>query len=116
MICPVQSRVGRSGAGNEGAGSDRAGVYDAAFVEAENTRTVLAALRAVVATPGVFGARYPERAGPVVQTPPAGQPRGRTQVHRVLAQLGIRLIVAPSPPARGRKERFYGTVQGRWPH
>jgi hypothetical protein len=32
-----------------------------------------------------------------------------------LQQLGIELIAAYSPQARGRKERLYGTLQGRWP-
>ena len=90
-------------------------VYYAAFVEEENTRTVLAALRAVVATQGVFCALYTDRAGHFVHTPPAGQPQGRTQVQRVLEQLGSRLMAAHSPQARCRNERFYGTVQGRWP-
>lgn len=34
---------------------------------------------------------------------------------RALAQLGIEHIAAYSPQARGRKERLYGTLQGRWP-
>lgn len=34
---------------------------------------------------------------------------------RVLAQLGIRHILARSPEARGRSERAFGTLQGRLP-
>ncbi len=90
-------------------------VYYAALVEEENTRTVLAALRAVVETQGVFCALYSDRASPFIHTPPAGRESHATQVERVLGQLGIRRIVAHSPQARGRKERFYRTVQGRWP-
>ena len=90
-------------------------VYYAAFVEEENTRTVLAALRAVVETQGVFCALYSDRASHFIHTPPAGREPHPTQVERVLGQLGIRRIVAYSPQARGRKERFYRTVQGRWP-
>lgn len=90
-------------------------VYYAALVPEENTRTVLAALREVVATHGVFCALYTDRAGHFIHTPPAGHPRARTQVERALDQLGIRLIAAHSPQARGRKERLYGTLQGRWP-
>ena len=78
-------------------------VYYAAFVEEENTRTVLAALRAVVETQGVFCALY---SGHFIHTPPAGREPHPTQVERVLGQLGIRRIVAYSPQARGRKERF----------
>lgn len=38
-----------------------------------------------------------------------------TQVGRALRELGIRLIPAYSPQARGRSERFFGTWQGRLP-
>jgi transposase len=89
-------------------------LYYARLVPEENTRTVLA-LRHVVATHGVFCALYTDRAGHFIHTPPAGHPRHETQVGRALQQLGIELIAAHSPQARGRKERLYGTLQGRWP-
>jgi len=38
-----------------------------------------------------------------------------TQVARALEQLGIELILAYSPQARGRCERLFGTWQGRLP-
>ena len=38
-----------------------------------------------------------------------------TQVGRALAQLGIELIAAYSPEARGRSERMFGTLQKRLP-
>ena len=38
-----------------------------------------------------------------------------TQVGRALEQLGIELIPAYSPEARGRSERMFGTLQGRLP-
>jgi transposase len=90
-------------------------LYYAVLVAEENTREVLRAIRAVVATHGVFCALYTDRASHFIHTPPAGQPRAQTQVERALQQLGIELICAHSPQARGRKERLYGTVQGRWP-
>ena len=90
-------------------------MYYAVLVEEENTREVLRALRTVVATQGVFCALYTDRASHFIHTPPAGQPRHQTQVERALQQLGIELICAHSPQARGRKERLYRTVQGRWP-
>ena len=90
-------------------------VYYAQLVEEESTRTVMAALRAVIAHHGVFCALYTDRAGHFIHTPPAGQARAQTQVERALQQLGIELIAAHSPQARGRKERLYGTLQGRWP-
>src|SRR4029434_8768536 len=42
-------------------------------------------------------------------------PHRLTQVGRALQQLGIRLIPAYSPQARGRMERNYRTWQGRLP-
>lgn len=90
-------------------------LYYAQLVEEENTLTVMAALRAVVATHGVFCALYSDRASHFIHTPPPGLPRAQTQVERALASLGIDAIAAHSPQARGRKERLYRTVQGRWP-
>jgi transposase len=90
-------------------------LYYAQLVEEENTLTVMAALRAVVATQGVFCALDSDRASHFIHTPPAGMPRAQTQVERALASLGIDMIAAHSPQARGRKERLYRTVQGRWP-
>jgi hypothetical protein len=51
-------------------------------------------------------------------TPKAGQPvdpHRLTQVGRALKELGIKMIPAYSPEARGRMERNYGTWQGRLP-
>jgi transposase len=93
-------------------------VYYARLVEEENTETVMAALLAVIQTKGVFCSLYNDRAGHFVYTPP-GQKHPdrshRTQVGRALEQLGIEMIPAHSPQARGRCERLYGTWQGRLP-
>lgn len=45
----------------------------------------------------------------------ASQTKHITQVGRALAELGIRLIPAYSPEARGRSERSFRTWQGRLP-
>ena len=90
-------------------------LYYARLVDEESTLTVMAALRTVVAHWGVFCGLYTDRAGHFIHTPPPGHPRSQTQVERALQQLGIELIAAHSPQARGRKERMYGTLQGRWP-
>jgi len=37
-----------------------------------------------------------------------------TQFSRALAELGIELILAGSPQAKGRIERLWGTLQDRW--
>lgn len=93
-------------------------IYYARFVEEEDTASVMAALRWVVANKGVFCSLYSDRASHFVYTPKAGGKPDRsvrTQVGRALEQLDIELIPANSPQARGRCERSYGTLQGRLP-
>jgi len=93
-------------------------IYYAQLVEQEATRTVLAALRQVVEQRGVFCALYSDRASHFFLTPKAGEPVDRdrlTQVGRALRELGIQMIPAYSPQARGRSERNFGTWQGRLP-
>jgi len=41
--------------------------------------------------------------------------RRLTQFGRAMSQLGIHMIAAYSPEARGRSERFFSTLQGRLP-
>ena len=93
-------------------------IYYAQLVEAESTRSVMAALREVVETRGVFCSLYSDRAGHFFVTPKRGEridPSRPTQVGRALQDLGIRMIPAYSPQARGRSERNFGTWQGRFP-
>jgi hypothetical protein len=45
---------------------------------------------------------------------PQGEGAGPTQFGRALAELGIELIPAGSPQAKGRVERSFGTAQDRW--
>jgi transposase len=93
-------------------------IYYAQLVEQESTRTVLAALRQVVEKKGLFCALYSDRASHFFETPKAGakiDPQRLTQVGRAMQQLGIRMIAAYSPQARGRSERNFGTWQGRLP-
>ena len=93
-------------------------IYYAQLVEEESTRTVLAALRQVVEQQGLFCALYSDRASHFFETPQAGakvDPQRLTQIGRALRELGIRMIPAYSPQARGRSERNFGTWQGRLP-
>ena len=92
--------------------------YYAQLVEEESTRTVMAALREVIERKGRFCALYSDRASHFFETPKAGGPvdlRRLTQVGRALKELGIQMIPAYSPQARGRSERRFGTWQGRLP-
>jgi len=93
-------------------------IYYAQLVEEESTVTVMAGLRAVIAKHGLFCALYSDRASHFWQTPKAGEPVDRqrlTQVGRALRDLGIQMIPAYSPQARGRSERGFRTWQGRLP-
>jgi transposase len=93
-------------------------VYYAQLVEEESTATVMAGLRTVIERQGVFCALYSDRASHFFLTPKAGEPVDHhrlTQVGRALRELGIQMIPAYSPQARGRSERGFSTWQGRLP-
>src|SRR5580693_8575363 len=93
-------------------------IYYAQLVEEESTATVMRALREVIERKGAFCALYSDRATHFFHTPKAGQGVDRThptQVGRALAEMGIQMIPAYSPQARGRGERNFGTWQGRLP-
>jgi transposase len=82
----------------------------------ETVAMVMLALREVLATHGIPGALYTDRAHWAVHTPTSGTAPDRTkltQVGRALARLGIEHILGYSPQARGRSERANGTLQGR---
>jgi hypothetical protein len=93
-------------------------IYYAQLVEEESTVTVMAALREVIERKGVFCALYSDRGSHFWLTPKVGgkvDPHRLTQVGRALRELGIRMIPAYSPQARGRSERSFSTWQGRLP-
>jgi transposase len=93
-------------------------LYSAFFVEEEGTMSSFQGLRAVIATKGLFSSLYTDRGSHYWHTEEAGgkvDKRRPTQVHRALQQLGITLIPAYSPEARGRSERVFRTLQDRLP-
>ncbi len=93
-------------------------IYYAQLVGAEGTHSVMTALREVIEKQGVFCSLYSDRAGHLFVTPKRGQRVDETrptQVARALHELGIKMIPAYSPQARGRSERSFGTWQGRLP-
>jgi transposase len=93
--------------------------YYAKLVHEENTRESMLALEHTVKTKGLYCSVYSDRAGHFFHTPKAG---GKvdlfnlTQVGRAMFELGIEMIPAYSPQARGRSERLFGTWQGRLPN
>jgi transposase len=93
-------------------------IYSAFFVAEEGTMSTFRGLQAVIAERGLFCSLYADRGSHYWHTPEAGGPVDKdnpTQVGRALAQLGIELIPAYSPEARGRSERMFGTLQRRLP-
>src|SRR6202163_1873230 len=93
-------------------------IYYAQLVEEESTRTVMAGLREVIQTQGLFCALYSDRGSHFFVTPKAGEKVDKhrvTQVGRAMKELGVRMIPAYSPQARGRSERSFATWQGRLP-
>ena len=93
-------------------------VYSGFFVAEEGTMSTFRGLGEVIAENGLFCSLYADRASHYWHTPEAGggvDKDNPTQVGRALAQLGIELIAAYSPQARGRSERMFGTLQKRLP-
>ena len=93
-------------------------IYYAQLVEEESTATVMAGLKEVIERKGVFCALYSDRGSHFWLTPKVGGKVDydrRTQVGRALHELGVQMIPAYSPQARGRSERNFSTWQGRLP-
>jgi transposase len=93
-------------------------LYSAFFVEEEGTMSSFQGLREVIAAKGLFSSLYTDRGSHYWYTTEAGGKVDKsrlTQVHRALQQLGITLIPAYSPEARGRSERVFRTLQDRLP-
>src|SRR6266704_73563 len=93
-------------------------IYYAQLVKEESTATVMAGLKEVIERKGVFCALYSDRGSHFWLTPKVGGKvdyQRRTQVGRALQELGVQMIPAYSPQARGRSERSFGTWQGRLP-
>jgi transposase len=93
-------------------------IYYAQLVEEESTRTVMSGVREVIERKGLFCALYSDRGSHFFYTPKAGERVDKsrlTQFGRALKELGVQMIPAYSPQARGRSERSFGTWQGRLP-
>jgi hypothetical protein len=93
-------------------------IYYAQLVEEESTLTVMSGVKEVIERKGLFCTLYSDRGSHFFYTPKAGErvDKGRlTQFGRAMNELGVRMIPAYSPQARGRSERSFGTWQGRLP-
>ena len=93
-------------------------IYSAFFVAEEGTMSSFWGVGEVIAEHGLFCALYVDRGSHYWHTLEAGGKVDKdnpTQVGRALNQLGIELIAAYSPQARGRSERAFATLQDRLP-
>lgn len=90
--------------------------YSMFFVEEEGTASSFQGIRDVIFSRGLFSSLYTDRGSHYWFTPKEGGKVSKTQltqVGRAMKQLGIQMIAAYSPEARGRSERAFQTHQNR---
>lgn len=93
-------------------------IYSAFFVAEEGTLSSFQGVQETIKAKGLFSSFYSDRGSHYWHTPEAGgkvDKSNLTQFGRAMQQLGIQMIPAYSPQARGRSERMFGTLQGRLP-
>ena len=88
-------------------------VADALFCEKEEAYTYFLLIQDLVQSAGIPVALYVDRHGVFRHTPGSGLPGTSTQFSRAMDELGIQMIFALSPQAKGRVERAAGTFQDR---
>ena len=89
--------------------------YSMFFCEEEGTWSSFRGVRETIEAKGLFCSLYTDRGSHYWDTPAAGGKVDKdnpTQFGRAMARLGIEMIPAYSPEARGRSERAFGTHQG----
>jgi len=94
------------------------GHYSMFFVGQEGTASSFRGVYEVITARGLFSSFYSDRGSHYWTTPEADgkvDKENVTQFGRAMKQLGIHMIAAYSPEARGRSERAFGTHQGRLP-
>ena len=92
--------------------------YSMFFVEQEGTYSSFKGVKETIEKQGLFCSFYSDRGSHYWLTPEAGGKVDKvnlTQFGRAMKQLGIEMIAAYSPEARGRSERAFATHQGRLP-
>lgn len=90
--------------------------YSMFFVEEEGTASSFRGVREVIESRGLFSSLYTDRGSHYWYTPETGgkvDKNSPTQFGRAMRQLGIEMIPAYSPEARGRSERMFSTHQDR---
>jgi hypothetical protein len=90
--------------------------YSMFFADEEGTASSFRGVREVIEKKGLFASLYTDRGSHYWYTPEAGGKVDKvrlTQFGRAMRQLGIDMIPAYSPQARGRCERMFSTHQER---
>jgi transposase len=90
--------------------------YSMFFVAQEGTLSSLRGVQEVIEKQGIFSSFYSDRGSHYWHTPEVGGKVDKgnpTQFGRAMKQLGIEMIAAYSPQARGRSERMFRTHQDR---
>lgn len=90
--------------------------YSMFFVDEEGTDSSFQGVHDVIMQKGLFSSFYSDRGSHYWYTPKEGGKVSKTQLTqfgRAMKQLGILMIPAYSPEARGRSERVFGTHQDR---
>ncbi len=88
-------------------------VVDALFCEKEDAHSYFLLVHGLVHQLGIPAALYTARHGVFRHTPGSGLPGMPAQFSRAMEDLGIQMIFALSPQAKGRVERAAGTFQDR---
>lgn len=92
--------------------------YSMFFVEEEGTDSSFQGIKEVILKKGLFSSLYTDRGSHYWNTPEAGgkvDKNNPTQFGRAMRHIGIEMIPAYSPEARGRCERAFKTHQDRLP-
>lgn len=90
--------------------------YSMFFVEEESTASSFRGIKETIEKKGLFCSFYTDRGSHYWITPTAGgsvDKQNLTQFGRAMRHLGIEMIPAYSPEARGRSERMFRTHQDR---
>jgi transposase len=90
--------------------------YSMFFTEEEGTTSSFQGVREVIVQEGLFSSLYSDRGSHYWFTPKEGGKVSKTQLTqfgRAMKHLGIQMIAAYSPEARGRSERAFRTHQDR---
>ena len=88
------------------------------FAEEEGTASSFRGAQEVIDEHGLFSSFYSDRGSHYWHTPEAGgkvDKNNLTQFGQAMKRLGIEMIAAYSPQARGRSERMFRTHQARLP-